>query len=400
MQRLGFCKALVVEAVRVHGGRALTRFLRESVESTHWVPVDPRLAECIEGRPSRGAVKVDSSRGVEVSLQDYYICNHPSKSGWLSRDGCKEYTEGLVRYLGLLDIKYRPSDFGQVLGRGLLAGEEAEAFRSISLDVNPLSLTLGQRVQFLYLLVDKDGDFLIPFVEALSSAFGTGAFSYLDAGEVLPEVLGGLLRRFMGAGYSRAEREQLKQLRSALASIEEAIAGRFEKLGSGSRREQTTIPRMEWLIDLGLAEKAPPEGTARRYRLTDTGRAFCVGFSAAYEGYVKVKYPEEAVATLLDHDFFTLVQGLYSAEEARITCPTDIVEYLSPAYRILSGVSGYCVIRPLLLLANARYLHEGRPVVEYGDVLSAVEEAFRADPDRVYYTVTRRGSDYQLRLSS
>jgi hypothetical protein len=342
--------------------------------------------------------RIDPQRGLELSLQDYYLCNHPSRSGWLSRLGPKEYVERLPRYLGLLDSSYRVTDLGHVLARGLVSGEEVEAFRSVSGTVNPLTLTLAQRVYFLYVLLANDGDFLIPFTQALSETFGAAPFSYLDAGEVLPQVLVTVLERFVGAAYTKAERDQLKQLRRALASIEAAIAGELERHGSGSRREQTTIPRVEWLIDLGLAEKVPSAQTARQYRLTEVGSRFVVAVSAEYEKHLRVNYPDEALQALLDQEYYALAWELYSNAQPKTAPRADAVAYLTPAYRILTGVSGYCAIRPLLLLANAQYIQKGFPVLEYSQALRALEDGYRANPDRLYYTVTRRGTDYQVTI--
>ena len=172
----------------------------------------------------------------------------------------------------------------------------------------------------------------------------------------------------------------------------------MEKRGSGSRREQTTIPRIEWLIDLGLAEKASSEETSRRYKLTDSGRDFASAFSTEYENWLRVKYPDEALESLLGHGFFELIQTVLLGQKPDTPQQMDIVEYLRPAYDVLSGIAGYCVIRPLLLLANAVYVTEGHSIVEYRDVLRALEEAYRADPERVYYTITRRGTDYQVKI--
>ena len=116
---------------------------------------------------------IDSERGGEVSLQHYYICSHPSKSGWLSYLAVKEYVEGLPRYLGLLDNDYRHTDFGEVLAKGLVSRDDHNAFYTLSTSLNPLILTLPQKVFFLYALISSDGDFIIPFVQTLSSKFGT-----------------------------------------------------------------------------------------------------------------------------------------------------------------------------------------------------------------------------------
>lgn len=398
MQRLGFCKTLVLWASPARRGTELTELLSDLVAKKFWVAPDDQLLECLRSRPNAEERAIDPDGRIEISLQEYYICRHPSQSGWLSRLGPREYAEGLPRYLGLLDSAFRLTDFGRVLRQGLLSEEEKEAFQSISVDLNPLTLTLAQKVFFLYIVLAKDGDFLIPFVGALSASHGTHAFSYLDAGEVVPQVLRTLRDRFVGSGYTKQEREQLRQLRSALASIEEAITTQVEKRGSGSRREQTTIPRMEWLIDLGLAEKAPSGEIVRRYKLTDSGRDFASAFSTEYEKWVRVKYPDEALQSLFDQAFFGLVQTVFSRERTAAPQQTDIVEYLRPAYEILRGVTGYCVVHPLLLLANALYISEGHSVVEYTDVLRALEEAYQAGPEQIYYTITRRGTDYQVRI--
>lgn len=398
MQRLGFCKALVMEGTRFRSRAELVKLLRGLMKSKFWVIPDEPLLEYLRARPGVKEPTIDSRRGIEVSLQDYYISRHPSGSGWLSRLAAEEYVEGLPRHLGLLDDAYRQTDQGQVLGWGLVSEEEMEAFNSVSLETNPLMLTLPQSVFFLYALISSDGDFLIPFAQALSSAFGMATFSFLDAGELVPEVLRRLIERFTGTGYTKEDREQLRRLRSAMASVEEAIASSVEKQGYGSRREQTTIPRMEWLIDLGLAKKAVSEERGRQYSLTPSGQRFASVFSTEYERWLRAKYADEAMASLLDHEFFRLANTVYREEEPDAFRQTDIASYLLPAYETLRGISGYCAVRPLLLLANALRIEEGQGVIEYKDTVEALEKAYRQNPERVYYTTTRRGTDYQLRL--
>lgn len=398
MQRLGFCKMLVFDENRVRRVNDLSEVLQNNVENEFWVSPNDHLVECLNAIPKIDINRNISENKIKISLQHYYICRHPSKSGWLSRDAYKEYVEGLPRYLGLLDNTYRQTDFGQVLAKGLISQQEKEALKIVSSDINPLMLTLPQKIFFLYTLLSTDGDFLIPFLQVLSNDYGKRTFSYLEAGEIIPKVLNKLINRFTGTGYTKKAREQLKQLRSALEGVEKAITDNLEKQGSGSRREQIAIPRMEWLIDLNLAEKVASKQGSRLYRLTPSGYRFVSIISEEYDRLMKVKYAEDAMNSFLDDSFFRLAGLVFQQGVSEVSQQIDLIDFIEPAYKSLCDQSEYCSIRPLLLLANAKQMDEGKPVIGYQSMLEAIEEAYRKNPERVYYTVTRTGTDYQLRL--
>lgn len=384
---------------RVRSGPELVKQLSNLVTKKVQVGLNDLPVDCLASIPGTDKSLIVTESGGEVTLQHYYICSHPSKSGWLSDLALNEYVEGLPRYLNLLDIDYRHTDFGDTLAKGLVSRDEQNAFDILSTNINPLILTLPQKVFFLYLILASDGDFIIPFVHTLSTIFGASSFSYLDAGNRIPEVIRKLIDRSLGTSYTREDREQLRRMRTALESIEKAIEEKLEKKGSGSRREQTAIPRIEWLIDLGLAEKAQSDECGRCYRINSTGHRFASLFSTEYERLYQIKYAEEIINSLLDESFYSLTSKVYREQEFTIPEKYDIVEYLKSAYQTLVQMSGYCTVRPTLLLANAQRLGENKPMIEYKDALSALELSYRSDPQRVYYTITRKGTDYQMKFN-
>ena len=395
MQRLGYCKAVVLEDMIFQDGNELKESLKSLLNSEVSFSANDNIIQCLNSIPKIEKYDTVTEDKIHSYLQYYYICTHPSQSGWLSRVFTKEYAEGLPKYLGLLDEFYRLTDFGFVLQKGLISKEEVFAFHNLSVDINPLVLNISQKVFFLYNIISNDGDFFIPFVNTLSKEFTNTPFSYLDAGNLILEVLRDMFQRFSSTGYSSDDRKRISDLKSAIVQVEKAIKENIEKQGSVSRREQTTIPRLEWLIDLGFAEKISDPGQSRLYRFTDYGHRFAKLFYVTYSELEKTKYIDEVIATILDKICYRNLFNVYNNQE-NPTIDSEINNYLFSAYAKMKGVSGYCVVRPLLLLANSLRIEKNQGVIDYVDVKEKLKQAYLNNPSSLYYTTTRDGKDIQL----
>jgi len=401
MQRLGFCKAAVLLSGSVSSSGELAQLMREKLQArTVEVPGSPELDAWLASRRNQVRVEMNEGPSRAIPLQRYYVLHHPSRTGWLSREAFNEYAEYLARRLGFLDDAFRRTEAGDLLVDVFMRSDEREGFEQGEPHGNILVLDTRQRVLFLYRLLAADGDFLLPYARSIASQFGTSRFTYLEAGGLLPGVCREVARTFSGYAYTADDREMLDKLDSTATRIEKQIAESIETKGSGSRREQTSIPRLEWLIDLGLAQRQPTEDSTRVFALTEEGRRFALQAFSQYEQYLsRGVYADNALTSVLDDHFYDLVSQLYFGGEAKQWDEGDPVDFLRPAFDALSKMRGYYLLRPLLLLANLNALQSELPrFLEYSKVRDLLETAYQAAPDRFSYTIDRFATDYQLRI--
>jgi hypothetical protein len=243
---------------------------------------------------------------------------------------------------------------------------------------NPLVLSDEERAVFFYALVKEDGDFLIPFMNTLLCTFGDSSFSYVEAGNVIPHVFEETLNRFQGALYTSADRDQYQSMEEAKQKIVENMRKEIHVEGFGSRREQTAVPRLEWLVDLGVLGKL--DGERYKYfvcskQKTPIEMAYARYISAAGSGYA-----DGAIGKLLDNEIMLLVFRFLCDHSCETEAVTDILGFVKVAYERLKPPTGYCVMRPLLLLShNLNWAAAGKQVVEYRQAVELLEEAYRRD---------------------
>ena len=290
MQRLGICKFFVSSSGQANSISEMSQLLKDTLTKIEKIPFDQEYLNWLYKKPSEKP-QFEQGKWIQTQLQDFYIYNHSSQTGWLSRNGFKEYTESLPRQLNCVDSTFTITDMGQVLLKGLMDEREKEAFLNISLNCNPFILTTEQKIFFLYNLLNSDGDFLIPFSYAIYRKFGTEQFSYLDAGNMIPEIINGVLQFFSGVAYTSSDRRQLDDIENMKLSIEKDIKEQSEKKGSGSRREQECIPRLEWMADLGIIAK----NYSRKYTFTKLGEILVANLGNLYRKYLTTGYPDRAV---------------------------------------------------------------------------------------------------------
>jgi len=399
MQRLGFCKAVLASSALARTPGQMADILRTRLEEQRFsVPYDEALAALLKELDKT----TELNPGISISLQKLYIYGHPSmvipghpsRTGWLSRLGFNEYVEYLPHGLGLVTGSYEPTDMGLVLSQGLMSPDQHEAFSHPSTS-NPLILGLGEQIFFLYNLLAVDGDFLLPFCGELLNRYGNGSFNYLDAGSLVPDLIDDLLNRFSGSAYTQSDRRQLQTLEKAKQQILKNIEGKAEEQGSGSRREQTTIPRLEWLVDIGAAERVE----SRTWRFTEAGLKL-TELTQAYEAEMAKRYPENVMKdAILDSWFSGFVSRAYSDKVFQNVGKEQFLHFLWPAYSQLVGVGGYSLLRPLLLYANILGMNNDQSLfLEYEEATKLLEETYQLDPSLLQYTIDRYNTDYQIRI--
>lgn len=400
MQRLGFCKAAVLLSPSVSSSKELAQRMREWLETrVVRIPDAPDLDEWLAKRSNRTRQRENRGATGAISLQGFYVWQHPSGTGWLSRDGFNEYAEYFPRRLGFLDDVFRRTEAGDLLVDAFMTDDERQGFEAGDPRANILILNRRQRVLFLYQLLAADGDFLLPYARSIASQFGTSSFDYLKAGEVLPSVCMEVARRFSDYAYRADDRQMLDKLESTARKIEEQIGQSIEKIGSGSRREQTSIPRLEWLIDLGLAERRATESSTRVFALTEEGARFATQAWLTYQQYLSTLYADRALTAVLDGHFFSLINHSYFSGKGEAWVDGDPIDFVRQAYDRLSKLRGYYLLKPLLLLSNLDALESYHcRFLEYSAAADALESAYQAAPDRFSYSIDRFGTDYQIRI--
>ena len=160
MQRLGYCKAVLIFSDRARTSAGMIDIMR--AELTKNYPLTSFIQKYCKWRkalPNRGNRTQQDSGTIKDQIQYIYIFRHSSQSGWLSRLGFNEYVEYLPKKLQLIDSIYDPTNMGEVLSKAFMDDIEKQSFEMVSDKINPLSLTPQQQIYFLYNILVADGDF-------------------------------------------------------------------------------------------------------------------------------------------------------------------------------------------------------------------------------------------------
>jgi hypothetical protein len=195
----------------------------------------------------------------------------------------------------------------------------------------------------------------------------------------------------------RAVRRQLQALDATRGRVEAEIEVRKEKEGSGARRDQLVVPRLEWLVDFGILTKPQADGTS--YTYTQAGQTIARQIADEYKAALRSTYVDQALQSVLDAHFARILSPLLGAH--KVSQPAQVLQFLRPAYDLIDSISGYCLLRPLNVLAAITSARSGDPqALEYVDTVRLVESAYKERPDAVHYTVDRLTTDYQVKLFS
>lgn len=398
LQRLGFCKLGVAICESCHSRSELVETIQSLLQMPATIPSSPKLLKWLSAGP-KWKTHLTTNERIEIPRQYYWIFKHPSHTtGWLSKAALAEYFQdiGLPFLLGLLDDECNKTELGELL---MVLQNQNEKNALWEPPQNPITLTKADQTLFIFSLLKNDGDFLIPFMQALIKHFGDNTFTSIEAGNLIPDVIEEILQRFTGAVYTSSDQEEYLKLKDAKTEISKNIERKAETEGFGSRREQTAVPRLEWLVDSGILSRI--EGQKYRYLLTPRGREFTKLVYSSYLNASNKGYVDEAVDKVLNDHFMRCVQYLLYGSTDKLTEINDIIQFLSSAYVKFGSVTGYCLVRPLLLLSHIQKWDMGQKcALEYNQVIQALEEAYQQNPNRFYFTTARFGEDYQIKFES
>lgn len=395
LQRLGFCKLAVVPSSIFSSRSELADTVRPFVQKHITIPSNSELIQWVDSIPKeKGRVVKEGQK--EIARQYYWILHQKARTGWLSNGAFGEYFEGigLPFILKLLDDECHKTELGELL---LLLQDVNEISSKWEPPLNPITLSKGDKALFLFCILKEDGDFLIPLMHTLVVNFKTQGFSYLEAGNFLPNVIEEVLKRFISSVYTSDDREQYRTLGAARSKIIQNIKEKIEGIGFGSRREQTIVPRLEWLADIGILKRE--ENKKYRYFIPRRGQEFIEKLYSCYIEAANKGYVDKALDTVLDTRLFQLLACLLCELVKDMKSVNDIIQFIAPSYSEYKSVTGYCLVRPLLLLAHIRRWDAGEQcVLEYNQAVKALEKAYQEDPEHFYFTTARFGGDVQVKL--
>jgi hypothetical protein len=346
-----------------------------------------------------GTTDLQTSKDIKINIERQYwwIYNTVSKTGWISREAVSEYFEFLPRKIRILSSDMSLSEIGRLLYEYMMTESEKSVWEgTIISDVSPLSLTSIQILLFLYFILKEDGDFIIPLMEQWQVKFKNKEFNYIEAGNVIPETLDKIISRFRDSAYSNDDQMALEYAREVKAKIIVQRDTNVEKQGSGSRREQTSTPRLEWLVDFGILDK---KGN-RNYKFSENGTILVQKFIDLYDSLISAHYAEDCLEKLLNEHFYEISLS-YINKNSSSADSIQTWELLKEGYNIIQGPSKYVLLRLLVLFVNGMQINKPEPkYIEYAQAFEVVKSEYRKNPKTTYYTVDQYGNDYQIKLTN
>ena len=391
MQRLGYLKRLIKRVASTASssldnvGNDLVDVALKKVR----VPLTPERVTYIKIRLFDQAYKTLKQQADEwlkqggdapevlMELQDVYLADPslPSQVGKLVRDNWKKYpwlgvNLGLIRE-GTYSINTR--------GLSLLyyvTDDEQHSFTEYLPNANPFKLSISQGLLLLYSCIENDGDVFIRLIHTIINE-QLSSFSDRDAGNFLPEIYLAIVSQFRGRALAIELRERLQVISENAQRIVDAR--KSDKYTGGGIREESSRPRLEPYVDIGLFTK--PNPLRYEYTLSPVGLAWAaavqsVDGSAAIDGFLKGQY------------FSTAAQA-WQIPAQPLTDRDDIVQRLRQSAQVISSSSGYTPIEELALLAGIDALVQDHLIIEQDAAREALLAYQKEHPYEVRFTVDR-----------
>lgn len=395
MQRLGFLKPLVWQASRTATNNLSTlgNQLIDLVSQKVSVTLTPQLQEYIriaftdtqrKANQTTSSKPLDDKQGevkVQLELQDVLLSNSdlPSRRGKLVKEDWKKYPY-LALNLGLL----RKGTYS-LLVRGqsflsLISGDEIKIFgrlvaKQAEGELNPLLLTIPQKLLLLFSFIEGDGDVLKPFYKRILQT--SKGFSDREVGAFLPDIYRDIIKENRAKARSGDDLLRVQRLLDTANKIERWT--KAKPTGSKDILTESVTPRLEPFVDIGLLSK--PDPFAYRYKINDATRAF-------FEPMINT----ESVDHFLHHSFFEATNKAFSLIGDHRTYRETILPTIQTAYNALKSPLGYVPILEVALLAGINSITEMRTFFEISEVIDTLKSLQKERPELVRFNVDRWGA--------
>lgn len=384
MQRLGFLKSLAALVNETKTSNLETLGKRFIARITQRVKLVPPFADEIKAyartRLTDGAYRelrrtiMSESGPASVELQDVYLADGslPSCTGKLVQANYRMYP-----YLATsLDIVKKGTYSGLTRSLVLLTvtpTAELAAFGTLDMKNNPLRINDCQAAVLMYCLLDNDAAVALPLLRALVQR--GERFDERFAGDLLPDILRGVIADHAKRSLPAEERDRLSMLGKIASNVEKWKGKAYT--GSGAREEAIRV-RLEPYCDLGLLRK--PSREKFEYEPTDAARALVSHYGRAAD-----------IDAFLQQGFFEAMASCrgVNAHQAK---GDEAIKALADAGQALKSTLGYTPLIDVGLLAGARLLTERRCILELGRTVDLLKALQKHDPDFVRFTVDRMGT--------
>lgn len=389
-QRLGFLKYLVWRCASLGASNLMTigKDLINTVTTKVALPVSDDLLEYIKTKKNYYLYrdiekKLNKEKGtVRLEIQDAYLSDRssPSGTGKLLAYAWEKYpylsiSLGLVR-----KTSYSITSKGQLLLQ-LTNKNELQAFKEYLPQVNPLIIDEKQKLLFLFLLLENDGDVVkLLFEKALELKEVTNR----SLGDHLSDIYLRLIKTATNNIKSGDDLEKIQRL-SDKAKILEQWKGKPDT-GSRTARNKAIIVRIEPYVDLGLVEKKTPFGF--QYKISTEGSIF-------FSKFVK----STNIHNFLFNEFFQTCNLAYRFEAKHFKKPEDIYEVFLESYNVLKSPLGYAPIEELILLAGIKSITEKKIYFEIKDGIEVMESLQKDKPYLINFNIDRTGNLTYVRFT-
>jgi len=251
-----------------------------------------------------------------------------------------EWSQGL----GLIDEKKKNmrTSLGAVLNK-IIERSQRNAFLCIADLPNPLRLSLKQNIFFLYLILFKEGDFMIRFLRNLPEK----AFSASDVVKCFYDAWNELSESLL----SSKEYEYISKGRDLSRQINEL------KAASAYLR---VISKLENLTDLGVLTRADE----RKYQYNpDLDKFEVLNRMSSNVLSKNLESTEDHWKSFFQSDFFSSAAKIFKISEFERTSKSLTISHILNAYHKLVGGLGLCRIDEVSLFAGIEGLMDDPPVV-------------------------------------
>jgi len=251
-----------------------------------------------------------------------------------------EWSQGL----GLIDAKKKNmwTSLGAVLSK-IIEQSQKDAFLCVADLPNPLRLTLRQKIFFLYLILLKEGDFIIRFLRN----FPQKIFSANDAVKCYYDAWNELAT-FLSSSRDYKYISKGRELSGLINDLKEAS------------KYLRVVSKLENLTDLGVLTRADE----RKYRYNpDLDKLEALNRISSNVLSKDPESTEDHWKSFFQSDFFSSAVKIFEINRLEKTSKSLTTSHILNAYNKLVGGLGLCRIDEVSLLAGIEGLMDDPPVV-------------------------------------
>lgn len=361
-QRLGLILALVLQTSRLRttdseklAGTLLNILTKKQA---YWTRPEKKL--CDEERRRL--------REVEPDWTDWTVAGHTRLTDMTQTLDIVSWAQDLE----ILDPKNRWRSMGHIASK-LIEEYQTNAFKGEGLVPNPLQLSFPQRIFFLFVLLRRDGLFLVPFLKKLTTQTISRKVS---------------VQAFMETWHEVAEKIDSRQLRKD-------IDGLNASLDTHSSAELRVKAKLEPLVDLDLLQRTDP--WEFEYIMTEKGRRIA---NSKYLFPDRGAISADELDRLLEQDFYKLAFETYLAPGGEpISHPQGLDDLVLGGYGKLTGGLGLTRIDEICILGGLIAISGTPPrVAEISQLRQRIFSLNKEDRLRYSLYVDMHGNAAYLKL--